>query len=523
VNVTVTAVDDQPVAVDDLATTAEDTDLVLPAASLLGNDTDLGDGPVTVTSVQGAVNGTVSLVAGTITFTPTPNYNGPASFTYTITDADGDTSTATVNVTVTAVDDNFVDADEVVSTNEDTAMTGNVLTGTSSVDGPVMVTLFVVAGDVTVYAAGSTATIAGVGTLQIAANGAYTFMPVANYNGPVPVVTYTVTDGSGTDDSSTLTITVNPVDDVTVLSADTQMSFEDTVATGNVLANDSDVDNPLTVTQFTVAGDVTVYAAGSTATIPGVGTVVLNANGAYTFMPVANYSGPVPVVTYTVNTGTTSTLTITVTPFFPLLLNRSQASDPAVTFSRLAAPPPVGIVMPVMPPPELPWSPSGHNLDAMPFDITKIPNESAPHQAIPNPTFDSLGPPDTLIQDQPSDLSRPWPSCPVESPSTPAENMMSVSYNLAQRLTKMSDNLEQSIELRERQTDHVGRMAPVFGIALSAGFAAWILRGGSLMRSFLASMPAWRHVDPLSVLGSGGRDRRKGDRKARDADKQKNE
>jgi len=99
VNITVTAVDDLPVAVNDTATTAEDTALVISAASLLGNDTGLGDSPVTVTSVQSPVNGTVSLVAGNITFTPTANYNGPASFTYTITDADGDTSTATGQIT----------------------------------------------------------------------------------------------------------------------------------------------------------------------------------------------------------------------------------------------------------------------------------------------------------------------------------------------------------------------------------------------------------------------------------------
>ncbi|MFI5223382.1 MAG: hypothetical protein ACHQX3_03915, partial [Nitrospirales bacterium] len=45
---------------------------------------------------------------------------------------------------------------------------------------------------------------------------------------------------------------------------------------------------------------------------------------------------------------------------------------------------------------------------------------------------------------------------------------------------------------------------------------AWILRGGSLLASFLVSMPAWRHFDPLPVLGSGTRDRRKRDHKARE-------
>ena len=51
-----------------------------------------------------------------------------------------------------------------VSVLEDSgANVGNVLTGTSSVDGPVTVTQFLVAGNVTVYAAGSTATICGGG------------------------------------------------------------------------------------------------------------------------------------------------------------------------------------------------------------------------------------------------------------------------------------------------------------------------------------------------------------------------
>ena len=68
------------------------------------------------------------------------------------------------------------------------------------------------AGDATVYTAGQTATIAGMGTLTIDADGSYTFTPAANYNGPVPVATYTVTDGSA-GDTSTLTISVTPVDD----------------------------------------------------------------------------------------------------------------------------------------------------------------------------------------------------------------------------------------------------------------------------------------------------------------------
>ena len=143
---------------------------------------------------------------GSYTFTPAANYNGPVPVvTYTMTDgSSGDTSTLTIFVT--PVDDPFTDADETVSTNEDTTLTGSVLTGTTSVDGPVTVTGFSVAGVTGSFAAGQTATLAGIGTLVINANGSYTFTPAANYNGPVPLVTYTMTDGSSGDTLSLIHI-----------------------------------------------------------------------------------------------------------------------------------------------------------------------------------------------------------------------------------------------------------------------------------------------------------------------------
>ena len=116
------------------------------------------------------------------------------------------------------------------------------------------------------------------------------------------VVTYTTNTGS----TSTLTINVTAVNDPSVLVADTKTIDEDTVATGNVLDNDSDVDNTLTVASFTIAGVTGTFNAGQTATIAGVGTLVINANGSYTFTPSAIYNGTVPVVTYTPNPGSNS-------------------------------------------------------------------------------------------------------------------------------------------------------------------------------------------------------------------------
>ena len=202
---------------------------------------------------------------------------------------------------------------------EDGVATGNVLTNDTDVDAgtTLAVTKFTIGG--VDYAAGTTATIPGVGTVVVNADGSYTFTPVANYNGTVPTITYTVTDGTATA-TSTLNITVTAVNDTPVPVADTKTIAEDGVATGNVLTNDTDVDagTTLAVTKFTIGG--VDYAAGTTATIPGVGTVVVNADGSYTFTPVANYNGTVPTITYTVTDGTataTSTLNITVTAVDP--------------------------------------------------------------------------------------------------------------------------------------------------------------------------------------------------------------
>ncbi|WP_458726005.1 cadherin-like domain-containing protein [Pseudomonas gregormendelii] len=96
----------------------------------------------------------------------------------------------------------------------------------------------------TTYAAGSTATIANVGTLVIGANGAYTFTPAANYNGSVPVVSYTVTDGSGSNVTSTLNISVTPVDDSFTDLGESVTTAEDAPVSGSVLTGTSSVRRP---------------------------------------------------------------------------------------------------------------------------------------------------------------------------------------------------------------------------------------------------------------------------------------
>lgn len=91
---------------------------------------------------------------------------------------------------------------------------------------------------------------------------------------------------------------------------------------------------------------------------------------------------------------------------------------------------------------------------------------------------------------------------------------------LAERVTRLAEELERGVQERESQTHLVGRVASFSGMALSAGFVAWILRGGLLVASFLVSMLAWRHFDPLPAQGGELLTRRKRDREMREDDGQ---
>jgi hypothetical protein len=81
------AVNDAPIAFNDVATTTTNTPLTLSAAMLLANDSDLDGDILTLNGVSSAINGTVALNAsGNAIFTPTPGFSGIGSFTYTISD-----------------------------------------------------------------------------------------------------------------------------------------------------------------------------------------------------------------------------------------------------------------------------------------------------------------------------------------------------------------------------------------------------------------------------------------------------
>ena len=156
---------------------------------------------------------------------------------FTVKSADG-TATGVVEIIITGTEDGhvtscccneqnpvthtFADGNESITVLEDSGSTaGTLLSNISDPAGPVSVLSFTIAGDAATHAVGAPLVIAGQGTLVITANGGYSFTPAHDYNGNIPVITYKLTDGSTTD-TSMLTITFTPVNDVTVITSSAQ-------------------------------------------------------------------------------------------------------------------------------------------------------------------------------------------------------------------------------------------------------------------------------------------------------------
>ncbi|MCI0575506.1 MAG: tandem-95 repeat protein [Chloroflexi bacterium] len=284
--VIVNPVNDPPVAADDAAVTEEDKAVTI---EVLANDSDVDGDSLFVASLTQPLHGTAGVnLDSTVTYTPEDSYFGPDTFTYTIDDGSGGSATATVAIFVTSQNDNPVAEDDSAATDEDKAVTIDVLANDKDVDGdPLAVTAV---------------TTPTHGLAVVNADGAITYTPTANYYG-LDSFTYTISDGNGGADTALVTVTVNPVNDDPLAAGDSAATTQDTAVTIPVLANDSDVDgDPLAVTAVTQ---------------PLSGAVATNPDGALTYTPQPGFIG-LDTFTYTVEDGQggsdTATVTVTVTP-----------------------------------------------------------------------------------------------------------------------------------------------------------------------------------------------------------------
>lgn len=184
-----------------------------------------------------------------------------------------------------------------LSTLEDTTLTGNVLSNDTTTTGSLTLTQFAVAGINGINTPGTTVPITGIGSITIASDGSFTFIPVANFNGAVPTINYECTNGTDIA-SGNLTITIIPVNDPPVAQADIFSTLQDTPVNVNVLANDSDQDgDTLTITQI----NGTAISVGGSISVTN-GQVLLNANKTLTFTPNSGITGS-QTFSYTISDG----------------------------------------------------------------------------------------------------------------------------------------------------------------------------------------------------------------------------
>jgi len=198
--------------------TDEDTPTTILSSELLANDTDADGDTLTISSVQDASHGTVSLdTDGNILFTPDAEYSGEATFTYTVTDGNGgeSTATATVNITsannaaVITVVDNTVDED--IST---------IIATATDIDGTV-----------------DSSTLSALhGTVSMDEDGNIIYTSDQDYNGS-DTVSVSVTDSSGAVTSREIDLTVNSTNENPV-AVDDISTYADVTTTTTIFNTD---------------------------------------------------------------------------------------------------------------------------------------------------------------------------------------------------------------------------------------------------------------------------------------------
>ncbi len=287
--IAVSAVNDAPVANSDSWSTNEDTPLTISSKGVLTNDTDVDGDVLVATLVTAPAHGTLALSAdGSFVYTPSLNFNGTDSFTYMANDGTLDSAVTTVSILVNPINNAPLAVNDTYSIAEDTTLTfgpPGLLANDTDVDGDVL--------SVTLVAGPSH------GSLVLNTDGSFSYKASLNYNGP-DSFTYVANDGVLDSLLATVALTINAVNDTPVSLNDTYSISEDTtlmIGPPGLLANDTDID-----------GDV---LSVTLVTGPSHGSLVLNADGSFSYKPSLNYNGP-DNFTYIANDGTLSSATTTV-------------------------------------------------------------------------------------------------------------------------------------------------------------------------------------------------------------------
>ncbi|MBN2473391.1 MAG: tandem-95 repeat protein [Pirellulales bacterium] len=314
VTVTIHGVNDAPAAVDDTATTNQDTPIDLSAADLLANDSDPDTSDVlTVASVNdSATIGTATLLDTTVTYDPAGQFDwlalgesAPDTFTYTISDGRDGTDTATVVVTITGINDPPVANDESAQVHGGVVRVNVLANDSDPEDDPLSIVIVESINGVVVVDDGGTPDDPSDDTVDFTVSAG--FVDTGSFR-------YRVNDGQLDSNEATVTITRDQVNNRPVARNDVAGTPEDVTVHVDVLANDTDLENdPLTISILSSTFGVATVDDARTPDDPSDDTVA--------FTPTADFEGTAEF-TYRVSDGSLDSNEAAVT------INVAAVNDP---------------------------------------------------------------------------------------------------------------------------------------------------------------------------------------------------
>ncbi|EKO3869464.1 tandem-95 repeat protein [Vibrio harveyi] len=304
VDVSVTPVNDPPVAGSTSYTVHEDNSITISDAQLLANSSDL-EGDVSIDSVSYSGSDGVLQINGdgTYTFSPNENFNGEVTLDVVVADEEGATDVATAGITVLEVNDPPVAGPTSYTIDEDSVLTfseSQVLLNASDVEGDVELVGISYDGPD--------------GIFTVNDDGTCSFAPNEDFNGQVQL-DVTIRDEDGAEVDTVINVNVLPINDAPV-SGDLAYSVDEdgaiTLSQEQLLSQVSDIEGDgLTASDLTVDGNATVTA---------------NDDGSFTITPDADFNGDIDIQ-FNITDGTDTiqaTADLTVNPVNDLPVPQDQ-------------------------------------------------------------------------------------------------------------------------------------------------------------------------------------------------------
>ncbi|HEY3390046.1 MAG TPA: Ig-like domain-containing protein, partial [Prolixibacteraceae bacterium] len=237
----------------------------------------------------------INTSTGDLTFSPLPNFVGAVTpISYQVCDNGANSMCGQANITVTVLNNAPIANNDVITTLEDTPVSGSVTEN-----------------DISNGTSNNTWSLTGAqggcehGIVSMNSDGNFTYSPDANYFG-LDSFSYKLCDVSGDCSQATVTITVNPVNDPPEAIADNFETKENQQLGGNILSNDSDNE-----------GDQLILNVNPLQNTSN-GALILTASGDFIYKPIIDFIGTDSFIYQICDNGTpslcsTATVTILVT------------------------------------------------------------------------------------------------------------------------------------------------------------------------------------------------------------------